>query len=63
VALLTLLAAVHDGTAPDHLPKVDVAHSYVEGLLQREVPPRFRAFLLAHDTLIPGFSLRAFFGA
>lgn len=49
------------GQVPD--VKLDGIRKEVDAKLQSEVPPRFKAFLQQYDGLVPGFSLKAFFGA
>ena len=49
------------GNVPD--VKLDSIRKEIDAKLQSEVPPRFKAFVQQYDGLVPGFSLKAFFGA
>lgn len=48
------------GQVPD--VKLESIRKEIDAKLQAEVPPRFKAFVQQYDGLIPGFSLKAFFG-
>ena len=49
------------GQVPD--VKLEAIRQEIDAKLQSEVPPRFKAFVQQYDTLVPGFSLKALFGA
>lgn len=61
VALLGLAAGRDVGPVPD--VKLREVRKEIDARLQKEVPPRFRAFLKQYDRLVPGVSLMTVFGA
>ncbi len=61
VALLGLAAGRDVGPIPE--VRLREVRSEIDARLQKEVPPRFRAFLKQYDRLVPGLSLMSLFGA
>lgn len=61
VALLGLAAGRDVGPIPE--VRLREVRSEIDARLQKEVPPRFRAFLKQYDRLVPGVSLLTVFGA
>ena len=60
VALLGMAAGEHVGSIPD--VKMQGVRKELDERLQREVPPRLKAFLGEFDHILPGFSLLDIFG-
>ncbi len=60
VALLGLASGRDVGPIPD--VKLREVRKEIDARLQKEVPPRFRAFLKQYDRLVPGLSLMSVFG-
>lgn len=61
VALLGLATGRDVGPIPE--VRLREVRSEIDARLQKEVPPRFRAFLKQYDRLVPGVSLLTVFGA
>lgn len=65
--LLALVALLGIATGRDVGPIPEVrlreVRQEIDARLQKEVPPRFRAFLKQYDRLVPGVSLMSIFGA
>lgn len=61
VALLGLASGRDVGPIPE--VRLREVRSEIDARLQKEVPPRFRAFLKQYDRLVPGVSLMTVFGA